>query len=113
MRMKRLLGVLALGLVLSLAGISPASAILQNTLYTDVGAALYTLDAGTGAATLVGGTGTTLTDIAFDGTKLFGVDFGTVYSVNPNNGVTTALAAIPYPSNSLAAQGWYLMGRAI
>ncbi len=105
MRMKRLLGVLALGLVLSLAGISPASAILPNTLYTDAGTALYTLDAGTGVATLVGGTGRTLTDIAFDGNKLFGVDFNTVYSVNPNTGATTALATIPYPSNALAAQG--------
>jgi len=101
MKRIKLLVVVALGVVICLPGLAWALPLQYNTLYTDAGTSLYTLDAGTGVATQVGSTGVTLTDIAFDGTKLYGVDFSNLYQVDPTSGALTHLIKIPYPSNAL------------
>lgn len=48
------------------------------------------VDSATGAVTLIGNSGQTLTDIAFDpGASLWGITFGNLYSVNTGTGLAT------------------------
>jgi hypothetical protein len=54
------------------------------------GAQLATVDVATGATSVVGGTGTALTDIAFSPTgDLYGISFSALYKVNSSTGATT------------------------
>ena len=94
---------------------------------------LYSVNTSTGAATLIGGLGTNLLVLAYDGSTLFGVDGSVtsnipVYSINTTTGVATPVstisglpagwevdsaAAVPEPASLslLAASGLLLLRR--
>src|SRR5262245_20787282 len=80
MFMKKTLCVLALAL-----GLSASTALASPIMYVhDSGGELGKVDVATGAVTLIGNMGVVMTDIAFDPAgNLFGLSFGTVYSINP------------------------------
>lgn len=66
------------------------------TLWVSTGGAqLATVDVATGATSLIGGTGTALTDIAFSPTgDLFGISFSGLYKVNSSTGATTLVGGL-------------------
>ncbi len=76
------------------------------TLWVSTGSAgLATVDVATGATSFIGGTGTTLTDIAFSPTgALYGISFTSLYSVNSSTGAATlvgSLGAVSGTANAL------------
>jgi len=98
--------ILAIFTALLLFNTSPALSFSYNTLYMATGGnQLYTLDETNGAATLVGNTGVTLTDIAFAGSTLYGVSFSNLYTVNPDTGASTFKVSLGNynPTNALTA----------
>jgi hypothetical protein len=58
------------------------------------GARLATLDVANGAVNIIGGFGTTITDIAFDPLgNLYGLSFTNLYSINKTSGATTLIGS--------------------
>jgi hypothetical protein len=59
------------------------------------GAQLATVDVATGATSVIGSTGTALTDIAFSPTgDLYGISFSSLYRVNSSTGATTLVGSL-------------------
>lgn len=59
------------------------------------GAQLATVDVSTGATSVIGGTGTALTDIAFSPTgDLYGISFSSLYKVNQGTGASTLIGGL-------------------
>lgn len=84
------------GIVLVLNGqTTSALAVLplqSNTLYVhsfEYNSRLYTVNATTGATTLVGAMGTECTDLAFNGAKLSGISFSRFFQINPTTGAVS------------------------
>lgn len=64
----------------------------NNTLYVhsfEYNSRLYTVNANTGATTLVGAMGTECTDLAFNGAKLSGISFTRFFQINPTTGTVS------------------------
>lgn len=89
-------------LILAFVSLISTGAVTANTLYTatnynsEADSSLYTIDDSTGAATLIGSTGVTLTDIAFSGSTLYGVTYNDFYTVNPETGMSTLVGSTGY-----------------
>ncbi|WP_157896566.1 PEP-CTERM sorting domain-containing protein [Acidovorax carolinensis] len=66
------------------------------TLWVSTGnAGLATVDVATGATSFIGGTSTTLTDIAFSPSgDLYGISFSSLYRVNSSTGATTLVGSL-------------------
>ncbi len=75
---------------------------------------LYTVDQVTAVATLIGPVGfSSVTDIAWDGTTLYGITGGQLISINTTTGAGTLIGNYSAPSNALdadAAGVLYMMG---
>jgi len=75
-----------------------------NTLYASSGSggtnprSLFTVDTGTGAATLVGATGQTIYEIAFNRTSgaLYGNSYDDLYSINVGTGAATIIGSFGF-----------------
>jgi hypothetical protein len=90
---KRLLGVLLLsiGFALSTSQVCFAGPIIW---VNDSRGGLGKVDVATGTVTMVGNSGLTLTDIAFDPSgNLYGLSFTTLYQVNTTNAALTTIGA--------------------
>ncbi|MFZ3138110.1 MAG: C10 family peptidase [Thermodesulfovibrionales bacterium] len=80
-------------------------AISFNTLYSeDSSSNLYTINASTGAATMVGSIGISgVTDIAFNGLNLYGITFSYFLNINPNTATGNIIGYTGYSNlNALA-----------
>ena len=66
------------------------------TLWVSTGnAGLSTVDVATGATSFIGGTGLSLTDIAFNPSgDLYGISFSSLYKVNSSSGATTLVGSL-------------------
>lgn len=63
---------------------------------------LYTVDLATGVPTLIGATGVSgITDIAWDGSTLYGITFSGLYSINTTTGVATFIGNHGASANAL------------
>jgi hypothetical protein len=92
---------------------APIAAHASPIIYVDdTRGQIGTVDVATGASTLIGFSGFTLTDIAFNSAgNMFGIDFGTAYSVNKTTGAATAIGALGAPGmNALVGNGAGLLG---
>jgi hypothetical protein len=72
------------------------AALAAPTLWVSTGGAgLATVDVATGATSLIGSTGTALTDIAFSPSgDLYGISFSNLYKVNSGTGATTLVGGL-------------------
>lgn len=74
------------------AGIAQAGPLLY---LSTTGNQLGTVDSTTGTVSLIGSTGTFLTDIAFDSSgQLWGISFGELYKVNKDTGASTLVGSL-------------------
>lgn len=89
------------GALVALASAAPAMA--GSILWiSDSNRNLVTVDVETGAATVIGKTGATLTDIAFSPTgDLFGISFSSLYRVDKTTAATTLVGGIGFSGNAL------------
>ncbi len=88
----KLLRVLATA-VFCVLGVSTARA--DQLWIDDANGEIGKVDTSTGAVTLVGNAGVTLTDIAFAANgALYGIDFNNLYSINTTNGHATLIGAM-------------------
>lgn len=88
--------------VVALAALTAGSVAASPLLYIHDSAGRFgTVDVASGEATVLGNSGTTLTDIAFapDG-RLFGIDFTTLYQVDPGSGALTEINGHDVPGGN-------------
>ena len=80
-----------------------SAAVAGPILYIDdVDGKLGTVDVSTGAVTVIGNTGRSLVDIAFDPTgKLFGITFSQLFSINTTTAAATLIGNLGAELNSL------------
>lgn len=97
--MKRLITFLAIAFVL----VQTSVAISAPTMHaSDSSGNIYTVDIGTGAATLIGNNGIAMTDIAFDASgNLFGITFGQLYSINPTTAAASLIGTVSNAGSSM------------
>lgn len=98
MKRKLLAGYLISLFLFGLAGVASGTTIYVGTSDAN----LYTVDTNTLTASLIGPTSVILTDVAFDDSgNLWGVDFGSFYSINKNTGATSLIGSTGTNHNSL------------
>lgn len=103
LRLSRYLRIMALGAGLSLATAAGAAPVLW---VGDSSGNLGTVDVATGAATVIGNMGATMTDIAFDPSgNLYGVTFTDLYAINKTTAATTLIGSLGTAVNSLVFDG--------
>ena len=81
---------------LAVVSLSPSIANASPVLWIDDAAGnIGTVDVATGTATVVGNSGASLTDIAFDPSgNLYGVGFSSLYSINKTTGAATLIGSL-------------------
>ena len=74
--------------------ISSAVSAIPTLWVGDSSGQLGTVDVSTGAVTVIGGMGATMTDIAFDQSgNLYGITFNSLYSINTSTGAATFIGS--------------------
>jgi hypothetical protein len=94
---------LAVAAAVALALVAPSTASAVSFL-GDASGNLFTVDPTTGATSLIGNMGATMTDLALSPTgDLYGITFTSLYAINQSNAASTFIGSLGALSNANAA----------